>query len=236
MGKVSAALCRQHPTWKRAMGTRMPGVKTVSLTGVLPLFPINDNGQCFTKVYGQVLLLSSLYRREFERPVHTRQGPVHMCLQNSTCHLPSAEGQAGPWDSPNCEESGSAWKEVVRKGPCQPVNYQIFLVRKSCLLPDGGKESPCQSMCGPEMKAGKPVRSVLEESRVGMPSTPVQSELCQLSGHLLRPGVASTLCPIPCSHAHTHIETALGQLCTAVMGCKEHFLICLPEEPSLGNR
>ena len=91
----------------------------------------------------------------------------------------------------------SAWKEIVRKGPCQPANYQIFLVKKSCLHPDGGKGSPCQSMCGPEMKAEKPVCSVLAEERADMASTLVQSgELCQLSGYLLGPGVASTLCSI----------------------------------------
>lgn len=49
MGKLSTALCRQHPLWKRTVGTRRPRVTLVLLTSALPLLPINDKGQHFIK-------------------------------------------------------------------------------------------------------------------------------------------------------------------------------------------
>ena len=64
VGKVSTALCKQYPLWKRGCRYQGLGVKPVLLTSVLPLLLTDDSGQCFTQVYKQVLLLSPLDKEE----------------------------------------------------------------------------------------------------------------------------------------------------------------------------
>ena len=237
MGKVSTALRRQHPTWKRAVGTRRLGFTIVSLTSMLPLFPTNDSGQCFTKVYEQVLLLSPLDGRGFERPVHTRQGPVHICPQNSNCHLPSAEGQAGPWASPNCGEFRLSMEGDSKEGAL-PAS-QLSNIPSLKILPPSrwGQREPLSIHLWARNEGGKArvLSAGGREGGYGFNPCAVRGTVsAQWIPLRTRSGIHSLLHPH--SHAHTHIETALGQFCMAVMGCKEHRLICFSEEPPLGNR